>query len=182
LYLKNAAFEGHYLKGSTLIMNTVNEIIVFSDDETIPTPRWADVCDLQFPFGKWKGETFHTLVTQPGGRSYFRWLIKNCDLLPLTRGRVNTALAWYTSKKSLRTPGPVRRTKSKRRHNPMGAKRTTRKIKRMLAAPDDITADTDTDASTEEFNTTSITIDGLPTSMPKLTRESTSTRGGDVSE
>lgn len=151
-------------------MTTDNDTIVFSDEEATPTPTWEDVCDLQFPFGKWKGATYHTLATQPGGRSYFRWLLKNCELQPLTKGRVNTALEWYSSKKSSRSSRPIRRKRTKHRHTPMGKKRASKT--RRLAAPDGTTTDQDTDASTEEIDT-STTIDDLPTSMPKLTREST---------
>lgn len=84
--------------------------IVYSDDENEPMRTeeaggsWEN---FVIRFGKYKGTTLSTMITQGRTRQYLRYILKWPDIRPNTAANINQALAHYEQLKSTRDLPPI---------------------------------------------------------------------------
>lgn len=86
--------------------------IVYSDDESDSRGERAMEDDrdnwenFTIRFGKYKGTTLSTMITQGRTRQYLRYILKWPDIRPNTAANINKALAHYEQAKAARNDPP----------------------------------------------------------------------------
>lgn len=96
--------EDNHVAATQLSGDETDPVVVFSDDEPdVDDPGsnfsyivpWSDARHYTLPFGKYKGETLHSMISSKTRRNYLRYIADWKLVRPSTKSNIEAALKHY---------------------------------------------------------------------------------------